>query len=88
MIFPLWGKWPERPMGALFSVFRFPREGGDPDPFSVREGLGYILLFAGNAIERTRDDPLTQPSPPQGGEGFIVLIPLPVGEGWVRALFS
>ena len=29
-ILPLWGKWPEGPMGALFSVFRFPREGGDP----------------------------------------------------------
>jgi hypothetical protein len=30
------------------------------------------------------------PSPnplPQGGEGFIILSPLPVGEGWVRALF-
>jgi|GEM_PF-4063557 len=36
---------------------------------------------------RTVDDPLTQPSPPEGGEGFIVLSPLPVGEGWVRALF-
>ncbi len=31
------------------------------------------------------DDPLTQPSPPQGGEGFIGSSPLPVGEGWVRA---
>ena len=87
MIFPLWGKWPERPMGALFSVFRFPREGGDPDPFSVREGLGYILLFAGNAIERTRDAPLNQPSPPRG-RGLYRSSPLPVGEGWVRALFS
>jgi hypothetical protein len=29
--------------------------------------------------------PLTQPSPPQGGEGFILRSPLPVGEGWVRA---
>jgi hypothetical protein len=75
-------------MGALFSVFRFPRAGGDPEPFSVREALGYIIVFAGNAIERTRDAPLTQPSPPQGGEGFIVLITLPVGGGWVRALFS
>jgi len=31
------------------------------------------------------------PSPhplPQGGEGFIVLSPLPMGEGWVRALFK
>ncbi len=30
------------------------------------------------------------PSPnplPQGGEGFFFLSPLPVGEGWVRALF-
>ena len=32
----------------------------------------------------------TSPSPnplPQGGEGFSDLSPLPVGEGWVRALF-
>jgi hypothetical protein len=31
------------------------------------------------------------PSPnplPQGGEGFTGLSPLPVGEGWVRALLS
>jgi|GEM_PF-2446456 len=30
------------------------------------------------------------PSPnplPQGGEGLNILSPLPVGEGWVRALF-
>ena len=30
------------------------------------------------------------PSPnplPQGGEGLFLLSPLPVGEGWVRALF-
>jgi hypothetical protein len=29
--------------------------------------------FAGNALERFAGDPLTQPSPPEGGEGFIAL---------------
>jgi hypothetical protein len=27
-IFPLWGKWPEGPMGALFSFFRLNGEHG------------------------------------------------------------
>jgi len=39
-IFSLWGKWREGLMGAFLSVFRFPPEGGDQEPFSVREVLG------------------------------------------------
>ncbi len=27
----------------------------------------------GGVVQRSVDDPLTQPSPPEGGEGFIVL---------------
>ena len=41
-IFPLWGKWLEAPKGALFSVFRVPREGGDPDPFTQAERPVYV----------------------------------------------
>jgi hypothetical protein len=32
--------------------------------------------------------PSPHPLPLEGGEGFSQFSPLPVGEGWVRALFS
>ena len=46
-IFPLWGKWPEGPSGVLFSCFRFPREGGDPDPFTQAESGPLDFCFRG-----------------------------------------
>ena len=87
--FPQRGKWPEGPKGALLSLFRIPREGGAPAPFTPPDRSGHILV-----LRRAQDEdewvgsgcnPLTQPSPPQGGEGLSVISPLPEGEGWVRA---
>jgi hypothetical protein len=54
-------------------------------------GLVFFSLFRLPRLLReiggeAMDDPLTQPSPPEGGEGLSPLSPLPVGEGWVRAL--
>jgi len=49
-IFPLWGKWREAPKGALFSVFRIPREGGEnrgsiPSPNPLPQGgEGFVFL--------------------------------------------
>ena len=53
LIFPLWGKWPEGPKGALFSVFPVPREGGDPDRGqpTVRASQVWAPAFAGDADE-------------------------------------
>ncbi len=51
LIFPLWGKWPEGPKGALFSVFRVPREGGDPEQGQPALGAPQVWApaFAGYA---------------------------------------
>ena len=53
LIFPLWGKWPERPKGALFSVFRVPREGGDPEQGHLSVGVSKVWApaCAGDADE-------------------------------------
>jgi hypothetical protein len=72
---------------AFFS--RVPREGGDPDPFTRMERdpvtfthplprqsprlLRCARNDAGRDAGRIVDDPLTQPSPPEGGEGLSAL---------------
>jgi hypothetical protein len=71
-IFPLWGKWPEGPKGALFALFRFPREGGDPDLTHHLESMILIPAFARNVAERVVDEhpPLPTLPPPKGGKGL------------------
>ena len=53
LIFPLWGKWPEGPKGVLFSVFRVPREGGDPEQGQPTVGVSQVSApaCAGDADE-------------------------------------
>ena len=59
---------------------------------SLQVSASPLGCFAALAMTRGMgqwmNTPHSQPSPPQGGKGLIGSSPLPVGEGWVRALFS
>ncbi len=65
-IFPLWGKWRVAPKGALFSVYRVPREGGDPDPFTQTGNGPLDPNFRWYAADRAWMTPSPHPLPLKG----------------------
>ncbi len=72
---------------VFFPTSLFPAKAGTQTVTHRSESIIWIPAFAGNAADSIVG---ASPSPnplPQGGEGFLILSPLPEGEGWVRALF-
>ena len=59
-------------MGALFHSPAFPAKAGTQTLSLRRKTARWLPAFVG-ALEIAGDDPLTQPSPPEGGEGLFVL---------------
>ena len=54
-------------------LVRLPRAGGDPERFTPADCGPLESRFRGERAEGRVDDPLTPPSPPEGGEGLSVL---------------
>ena len=56
----------------MFHSPAFPAKAGTQTLSLRRKTARWLPAFVG-AVEIVEEDPLTQPSPPEGGEGFIVL---------------